>query len=78
MSQIEHTLRMASLEAKEKELHTIVIDGFSEMRAKFSQVDEQIDFLAVELVTRTDRLEKRMEKMDRKLDLILNALAVNL
>ncbi len=102
MSQAERnfytlTERMATLEAKEKDLRTITMDGFAEMRTKFqwvedgfarmdkefqlvhkkfAQHEEQIDFLAVELVNRTDRLEKKFDAMAAKIDLIYKALAI--
>lgn len=90
-------MRMAKIEAKEKDLRTVVTDGFAEMRDKFAkvdtqfqwvrdgfatmnhkfkQVDDQIDLLATEMVLRTDRLEKRMDKIDGKLDRIMQALAI--
>lgn len=98
MSQIEYTLRMATLEAKEKELRTIVTDGFSRMDQKFAEHEDQIDTLAIEVQNlrtemnqRFDRvdhrfdqmdyrflkIENRLNSMDPKLDLILNALAIN-
>ncbi len=75
MSQIEHTLRMATLEAKEKELRTIVTDGFVSMETQFSEVrnqlnahEEQIDTLAIEVQSLRSEMNQRFDKLEKKMD----------
>lgn len=75
MSQIEHTLRMATLEAKEKDLRTIVIDGFAQVREQLNAHEEQIDTLAIEVQSlRTemhkgfDRVDNRIDRLEKKMD----------
>lgn len=70
---------MATLEAKEKDLRTIVTDGFArmdsefksvrkEMRERFAEHEEQIDTLAVSLNNMHEEMNQRFGRLETRVD----------
>lgn len=82
---------MAYLEAKEKDLRTIVIEGFESIDAQFSEVhkvlkghDELIDTLAIEMHEKTKKIDTKldilngnMNKLMGNMGKIMHALAID-
>ncbi len=66
---------MSVLQGKEKDLRTVVADGFAKAdhfavwtRNQFVRLEDQIDALAIVTNDRFDGLERRMDKMDGRMD----------
>ena len=65
--------RMSNLETKETDLRTIVTDGFSEMRRRFDEHDDLLDFLArhaLKTDERLDSIEMKLDKIVENIDVL--------